>query len=70
MPPPPPLEPRYTQTAHVVHAVLSFFTLGLWLIIWVISGAADASSNGRLRATYERDYAAWQRAYWAWQHGG
>lgn len=68
MPPPPPIEPRYKQTAHIVHALLTLFTAGLWAFIWIIAGATNASNNAGARTAYEREYAEWKKAYWEWQH--
>lgn len=68
-PPPPPLQPRIQETAHIVHAVATFFTFGLWLPFWVIVAILNSNRNARIQCAYEQSYLAWQRAYWEWQHG-
>lgn len=68
-PPPPPLEPSYYRCAHVVHAVMSFFTFGFWLIIWALAAAQTESYNRQRRANYERAYREWQDEYRRWQYG-
>lgn len=69
-PPPPPLQPPPPrETQHLVHAIATFFTFGLWLPFWVIISVLNGNRNARQRYAYEQQYLAWQRAYWAWQHG-
>jgi FtsH-binding integral membrane protein len=69
-PPPPPLQPRIQETQHVVHAIATFFTCGLWLPFWVLVAVLNSNRNARIQYAYEQQYLAWQRAYWEWQHGG
>lgn len=67
-PPPPPLQPRIQETQHVVHAIVSFFTFGMWLPFWAVIAIAGANRRARQQYAYEQSYLAWQRAYWEWQH--
>ena len=68
-PPPPPLAPRYRETQHIVHAIVAFFTFGLWIPFWIIVAITTSNRNARVQMAYEQSYAAWQQSYWRWQHG-
>lgn len=68
-PMPPPLEPQYYPCLHVLHAVLTFFTFGLWLPVWLIAAHFASRRNRGARMHYEAAYRAWQQDYWRWQHG-
>ena len=68
LPPPPPLEPRYADPQHLLHAILTFFSLGLWLPIWLLCIWSNNRANEGARRRYEQQHLAWRQAYWAWQH--
>ena len=36
------------NTSHVLHLLLSVFTAGLWIIIWLIVAASNGSENRRI----------------------
>lgn len=36
---------RYKSTSHVLHFVLTFFTGGLWLIVWILCALNNSQSN-------------------------
>jgi hypothetical protein len=67
-PPQPPREPRITQPTHVLHLLLSVFTVGLWLPIWALV-ALDASKTTRYEhERYEQEQVEYRAAYDAWQY--
>lgn len=69
-PPPPPLPPRYVETSHVLHLVLTILTMGFWAIVWIVMVIANGSTNQQRRSDYEQQYAVWQHACWTAQYGG
>ena len=42
------LQQRKKKTSHVLHLLLSVLTGGLWLIIWLLCGIANASHNRKI----------------------
>ena len=42
------LQQQKKQTSHVLHLLLSVLTGGLWLVIWLLCGIANASQNSKI----------------------
>jgi len=42
------LQQRKKKTSHVLHLLLSVLTGGLWLVIWLLCGIANASQNSKI----------------------
>lgn len=68
-PPLPPMAPHYVNPQHIVHVLLTLFSFGLWLPIWMLCAWSAEKHNGRARAAYEQACLAHRQAYWHWQHG-
>lgn len=57
--------PRPQRPNHIIHAILTFFTAGLWLPVWVIVTINVHTRNTRAIADYWsriRQYHDWERA--------
>jgi hypothetical protein len=67
--PPPrrPLEPAYVSTTHVLHLLLTFFTCGVWGLVWLVLALQHRSHNERARFEYGQALARWEHDMWAWE---
>lgn len=52
-----PVQPIYTSTNHLLHLILSFVTLGLWLWVWPIVAIVNSHQNKARREQYQREMA-------------
>lgn len=73
MRPPPerPREPEPYRCNHILHLLLSIITMGLWVIVWLITWAAQHDRHmlqvDRYRRAHEQwvsDYAVWSGEYY------
>jgi hypothetical protein len=55
--------PRPERVHHLMHVILTLFTLGFWIPVWVIITIVTHASNTRAEADY------WSRIqqYWQWE---
>lgn len=67
--PPPrrPSEPHLVYTLHAVHFLLSFFTFGLWAIVWLAMTLINEAKNRQLRDDYANALARWEYDLWYWE---
>lgn len=63
-PPIPPVAPVYVQTNHLVHAILSAATCGMWLMVWPLVALANNQTNASRRSRYQEALNHYQQAVW------
>lgn len=66
-PPLPPTPPRLVDTMHVVHALITIFTFGLWIIVWFVVAQSNASSNARATNQHAEAMARYHHDRWLWE---
>lgn len=67
MPPPmPPIQPEMVRTNHVLHLLLSIFTLA-WFLVWPLVHLSNESANRNAMRWYRQELANYQRNLWIYQ---
>lgn len=66
-PPVPPIQPPRQDPLHLLHAVITLFTCGLWAIFWIIIAYNVSKTNEQREAWYRQALADHTQAQWEWE---